>query len=57
MILTKEQIKEFEKAAEPLIKFLNEHSAHPHVVVIVDCDSAEFLEASCMIKNTDYIKD
>lgn len=57
MILTKEQIEKFKKAAEPLIEFLNSEDFHPHVKVIVDCDSAEFLESSVKIKDASFIKD
>lgn len=56
MILTEEQIKEFEVAAEPLIKWLNDN-CHPHCKVIVENDSAELVEDSCRIKNDKHIKD
>lgn len=55
MILTPEQINEFEEAAEPLIKWLNKF--HPHVRVIVDGGSAEFVEDVARILNAKYIKD
>lgn len=56
MILTKEQIKEFEEAAKPLMKFLAENF-HPHVMVIVDSVSAEFHEGKATVQCTDFIKD
>lgn len=55
MVLTKEQIKAFEKASRPLIKFINDF--HPHTEVIVKMDGAEFLETICGVKIEDYIKD
>lgn len=54
MILTKDEIKKLEEAAKPLMKFLSENF-HPHVKVIVESTSAEFLEASCTVKCDDYI--
>ena len=56
MILEPEKIKEFEKAAEPLIKFLAENF-HPHVTVIVDGGSAQLVEDACLVVNEKYIKD
>ncbi len=56
MILDKEKIKEFEAAAEPLIKFLGDNF-NPHVTVIVDCGSAELSEGVCRIQNDKFIKD
>ena len=55
MILTKEQIEEFKEAAKPLIKYLAENH-HPHVTAIIDCGSAEILEASARILNDEFIK-
>lgn len=56
MILSKEKIKEFEDAARPLVKFLNDN-CHPHVHAIVDCGSAELSEGVCRAVIEDYIKD
>ena len=56
MILTKKQIKEFEEASKPLIKFLNDN-CHPHVAVIVTSTDAEILEGSASIKCEEFIKD
>jgi hypothetical protein len=56
MILDKEKQKEFEIAAEPLIKFLCDN-CHPHVSVIVDCCSAELSEGICSVRNDKFIKD
>ena len=55
MILTKEQIEEFEKATDAVIKFLNDF--HPHCTVIIDGGRAEFLEGICAVKNEKYYKD
>ncbi len=56
MILTKEKIDEFECAAKPLVKFLNEN-CHPHVFVVADATSAELFEGVCRVKIEDFIKD
>ena len=56
MILTKEQIAEFEKASRPLIKYLAENH-HPHVTAIVVSDRAEILEGSASIINVEFIRD
>ena len=46
MIINKEKQKEFEMVAKPLIQFLRKNF-HPHVTVLVDCCSAEFVEGVC----------
>lgn len=56
MILTQEQLKEFEDVTRPLIKFLNDHF-HPHVTVIVDNTSAELSEGIATFRTEDYLKD
>lgn len=56
MVMTKEQIKEFEIICKPVIKFINDNF-HPHITVIISCDSAELLEGSCAIRTDEYIKD
>ena len=50
------EIKEFEEAAKPLMKFLNERG-NPHVTAIVDTTNAEFLESSARFKTTEFVKD
>ena len=57
MILTKEELERFSTAVEPLIKWLNEENFHPHVKVIVDLTSAEFLEVSVSSKNYRHLRD
>ena len=56
MILTDEQIKSFEEASKPLIKWLNDH-CHPHVVVVVDSGRAELTESAHIFSTEDYWKD
>lgn len=56
MILDKEKQKEFEKAAEPLIKFLCDNF-YPHVSVTVECGSAKLSEDVCSIRTDKFIKD
>jgi len=56
MIIDKAKQEEFEKAAEPLIKFLCDNF-HPHVTVIVDCDSAQLSEGICFRKIDKFVKD
>ncbi len=56
MILNDEQRNEFEKAARPLIEFLNTLS-HPHVSVVVDCGRAELSEGVNQFVTEDYIRD
>ena len=57
MILTKEQIEKLKEVTKPLMKFLNDENFHPHIQVVVDMNSAEFFEESCMIKNDEFLKD
>jgi hypothetical protein len=56
MIIDKAKQEEFEKVAEPLIKFLCDNF-HPHVTVIVTCNSAELLEEFCFRKIDKFVKD
>ena len=56
MIITYDKIKELEEASKPLMKFLAENF-HPHVIVIVDSNSAEILEGSATVKCDDFVKD
>jgi ABC-type phosphate/phosphonate transport system substrate-binding protein len=55
-MLTKEQIKELEESAKPLMKFLAENF-HPHVKIIVESNSAEFVEGQATVKCDDFIVD
>ena len=48
--------KDFEEAAKPLIKWLNENY-HPHVAVWVTPTSAELLEGMISFPTMDYVKD
>ena len=54
--MTKEQMKEFEALARPVIKYLNDNH-HPHTTVIITPDSAEIMEGLAAFPIKDYIKD
>ena len=56
MILTKEQVKSFEEASRPLIKWLNEN-CNPHTTVIVDSTSSEVLSSSARVICEEFLKD
>ncbi len=56
MILSKEKIAEFQEAATPLIKWLNDN-CYPHVTAIVDYGSASLSEGICRVIVEEYIKD
>ena len=56
MILTKEQIEQFEEAAKPLVKWLNDN-CNPHTTIIVEPDGAEVLSGSARVKIEEFIKD
>ena len=56
MILTKEQTEQLKEASRPLMKFLCENF-HPHVKVIVDPTSAEFVEGLASVKTMEYVLD
>lgn len=56
MILTKEQIADFEAASKPLIKWLNEN-CNPHTTVIVTPSSSEVMSGSAAIRCEEFIKD
>jgi hypothetical protein len=45
MILTKEQIEEFEKLARLMMEFLSK-TGHPYAKAIIDIDKAEFVTSS-----------
>ncbi len=55
-IMNKEDIKKFEEAALPLIKYLAENH-HPHTTVIVTSTHAELLEGKFVVKTEDYLVD
>ncbi len=56
MNLTKEQREEFERLADPMIRFLCEN-CHPHTTVIIENSSAVLLEAQVGHVNESFIKD
>jgi hypothetical protein len=47
---------EFEKAAKPLIEWLNEN-CHPHMKVIVDHTHAELVEGQMSFVTHEYLRD
>lgn len=50
MIMTKNQIEQFQSAAQPLMKFLsNAEIFHPHFTVIVTSERAEIVEGSASV--------
>jgi ribosomal protein L30E len=53
MILTQEQVSEFEKASKPMMEFLGKNF-HPHVTVIIDNGRAEILESKASFVSEDY---
>jgi len=56
MITTELQRKEFEEAARPMVKWLNDN-CHPHVTAVIDPGSATLSEGCLHIPIEDYIKD
>ena len=56
MILNEQQRKDFEEAAKPLIRFMNEHCS-PHTTVIVNATSAELLESAAMVTTEEFLRD
>ncbi len=56
MKLSKDQVKEFEEACKPLVKFLCEN-CNPHVTVLVEPTGAELVEGSARVKITEFMKD
>lgn len=56
MIITKEQMAQFEEVSKPLVKFLNDN-CHPHVYVIVSPTSAELMDGISRVKIEEFIKD
>ena len=56
MILTEQQIKEFEAVTRPVIEWLNKN-CHPHVTVVIEPTSAELGEGVCAVRTSDYLRD
>ena len=56
MILNEEKRKEFDEAAKPMMKWLNDN-CHPHVKVVMDCSRVELLEGVCSNITTEFVKD
>lgn len=51
-----EKDEKFEKAAEPMIKYLAENH-HPHMQVLIDSTSAILLEQEKIYTNSSYVVD
>ncbi len=47
--LTKEQINKLKEVCQPVSEFLQKNF-HPHVQIVVDCNSAEILEGYARVK-------
>lgn len=56
MILSEEKRAEFEEAAKPLIKWLNDN-CHPHVTVVTTTTTSELSEGVASIVTHEYVKD
>lgn len=56
MNLTSEQMKEFEEASKPLIKFLCDNFS-PYVTVVVTPISSELLSSSAILNCSEFVKD
>jgi len=51
-----ERSDEFKNACKPLMKYLSENH-HPHVKVIVDCNTAEMVEGMKSFESNEFILD
>lgn len=56
MVLTPDQLKEFEAVTRPVIEFLS-NNCHSHVLMTIDCTGAEIFEASCCFRTEEYLED
>lgn len=52
----KDKMAEFQAAAAPLIKWLNDNG-NPHHKIIVECNGAELVSGEIYVPVKDYIKD
>jgi hypothetical protein len=55
MILTHEQMIEFETVTKPVMEFLN-NNCHPHVTVTINTTSSELSEGVCGFTTREYLK-
>ena len=53
-IMTKEEIKELEKIADPIVKFIN-NNFDPHTSVIINYTGVRLLSDKCFIPIDKYI--
>ena len=56
MVLTEQERKEFEEAAKPLVKWINEN-CHPHVTVHVTSTRSELFEGVAAVNIEEFLKD
>lgn len=54
--LTPQQMREFDKACQPLIEWLNDNK-NPHATVIVGSTSAELFDSACQLTTIKHLKD
>jgi hypothetical protein len=56
MILTKDQLKEFEEKARPLMEWMGKN-LDPYTKAIINYDEAELLQISTIFKTEEYVAD
>lgn len=56
MVMTKEQIEEFQKLAKPMMKFLCDEF-NPHVVVLINPTEASINSGSHGFSTVEFVKD
>lgn len=56
MVLTKDQLVEFEAMSRPIMKFLSDN-CHPYVVATITYTDATLLEEFAGIHTTEFVKD
>lgn len=56
MTLTKDEREELVRLSIPLIRWLNE-TCHPHVRLIVTCETVECVEDVCLHRDRTHLKD
>ncbi len=54
--MSEEQKDEFERIAKMMMKFLCDHG-HPHMSVVIDCNTAQLSEGTIAIQTNEFIRD
>ena len=54
-MFTKEQIEEFEEVVKPVSEWIRKNT-HPHVEVVIDCNSAKLSEMSFCVDTEEPIE-